>query len=533
MTSMKFFHLMPLVAPYRSVLAVPLSYTTTVTTKTYVPLLVVSMSLFFLVVVVVVKLVYMKHRRIGTIHAPSGNLSSSTSCFGFRDKRGGRHRGLLVGCLGSPAWETNLTSKLGAAGRRSSFAYQLHMRSTTLRSSRTASARSRSKNSSSGSRLTKSTIFTGYSGDADPLVMPLSSGSSRIPPSRGGSSFITSTDCRPRYGDFGEFNGVRSPRGGVPKVARRASPSSIRLVDGPSHSNQVDYAFLSALPPNAIVASPLMGARDSFQLSRCSLKCNRTPVPPMPSLPSFLPFYLPKPETLESHVVQAREYLPPLHFSPLASVAKVFHSQHQVVERKAPNSRAADLDESRNVAPSLESASSSKTHHASNAIPLATLGIPTLHTIQKAKLTHKRSQSSKDLAIGGSSQRTTLVADEVKCSEIGSMQSGVLRTHSGSSRDGSVISQKPLKSCLRQNSVVPLPLVCSSDSTLTPSMSEASTQTFARSLGDQASFRTPISDVDIGILGLDRYRWNDEIKELKVRSCHTKKDSVALVPVWE
>jgi len=461
------------------VLAVPLSYTPTRTTTatTYVPLLVVSTSLFFLVVVfLAVKLAYMKHRRIGTIHAPPG-LSSSTSSVGFRDIRGDRHRGLWVGCLGSPTWETTLTSTLGGVtGRRSSFAYQLH-----TRSSRSASARSKSKNSSSGSRLTKSTVFAGYASDADRLVMPLS-GSSRIPPPHAGNSLIHLTDCRPRYGDFGEFHGMRSPRGGV---ARCASPSSIRLVDGPSHSNQVEYTFLSALPPDAVVASPLTGTRDSFQLSRCSLKCGRNPVPPMPSLPLFLPFYLSKgPEMME---LQAREYLPPLRFSPLASVAKVFHS-HQVVER-VPSGRAADLDESRNVCPYLESA---KIHHASSVSHLAT-----------------------PETIGGSSQRTTLVADEVTVT-------GVLRSPSGSSRDGSVISQKPLKSCLRQKSVVPMPLVCR---TFTPSMSEVSDQTFV-GLSDHASLRTLIPDVDIGILGLDRFRWNNDIK---VQSCHTKKDSVALV----
>lgn len=539
--SMRFFQLFFLVAPYRSAFAVPLSYTSTVTARTYNPLIVVFISLFFLLLVFfAIKLAYMKHRRIGTIHAPPGvdsNLSSSISSFGFRDKQGNsnRHRGLLVGCLGSPTWETHLTSKLGgAAGRRSSFAYQLRTtRSTTrtLRSSRSASARSKSKNSSSGSRLTRS---TGYSSDADQLVPPPSSGS-RIPlPCGGGSSKApcsvqrhNSTSCHPRYGDFGEFHG-RSPGGGI-QIARRASPCSIRLVDGPSHSNQVDYAFLSALPPNAVVASPLMGARDSFQLSRCSLKCDRRPVPPMPSLPLFLPFCLPKPETLEAHGLQAREYLPPLRFSPLASVAKVFYSQHQVVEKRAPSSRVVDPDESSGVVPS---APASKIHHASHAraptSPLATLEIPTLHAIQKTNTmsNHERSQSYKGLGIGGSSQRTTLVTDEVtvlpRCSEIGS---GVLRAPSGSSRDGSVISQKPLKSCLRQDSVVPMPLLCSSDAT--SSISETSTlnQTFGTRL---ASLRTPISEVDIGILGLDRFHWNDEIK---VRSSHTKKDSIALVPV--
>ncbi|KAH0833264.1 hypothetical protein J3R83DRAFT_12326 [Lanmaoa asiatica] len=244
--------ILPLVVPCR-VLAFPLSYTSTVTGRTYIPLIVISISLFFLVVVfLAIKLVYMKYRRIGTIHASptDSNLSSSSvSGFGLRDKQGTRHRGLLVGCLGSPTWETNLTSKLHGATwrreqrRRSSFVSrsQLHTSSTI---------RSNSKNLSSSSRLTKSTALTSCSGDVDQPVLLSSSGLSRIPAPHGGSSSKalcsvqrhTSTDYHPCYGDFGESHGARLPGGGAPKVARRASPSSIRLVDGPSHSNQVEYS---------------------------------------------------------------------------------------------------------------------------------------------------------------------------------------------------------------------------------------------------------------------------------------------------
>ncbi|KAG8213062.1 hypothetical protein J3R82DRAFT_11454 [Butyriboletus roseoflavus] len=439
------------------VLAFPLAHTSTVAVKTYIPLIVISISLFFLVgVFLAIKLVYMKHRRIGTIHAPPNRNSS----LGFRDKKGARHRGLLVGCLGSPVWETNLTSKLDGAtwGRERRRGYHLHAGSTT-RSTHAASVRLKS---SASSRLTKST----WSSGADQLVLPLSSGPSRIPTSRGGSSLkalcsvqqISSTDFHVRYGDFGESH----PGGGVPDVARRASPSSIRLVGGPSHSNQVEYSFLSSLPPNAIVVSPLMGTRDSFQLS---LKCNRKPVPPMPPLPLFLPFYLPKsPETVESQPLQASGSLPLLRFSPLASVAKVFHSQQQVVEKKVD-----------------------------------TGSHPTRET------NHKESQSCKGLAIGGLSPRTT--TDE---------GAAALPPEDNESCDGSVSSKKVLKSCLRQK---PTRLVCSPD--FTPLMSESSAQTYT---GD--SVQTPISEVDIGILGLDRFCWN---KEPKMRSCHAKKDSVAVV----
>jgi hypothetical protein len=518
---MRFFWLFALAATYRSVVAFPLSYTQSTVGAT-LPLIVISISLFFLVALfVAVKLVYMKHRRIGTIHAPP----TVRSIPGFRDKQRNRHRGLLVGCLGSPTWETTLRSKLDGAPwrrgqrQRSSFAYQLQTRST-----HTPSTRSKSKNSSSGSRFTKSTAFTSYSSHADGSSHHGGSCASRhcsVHRTTPGSS-----NNHPRYGDFGEFHGARSPGGGVHQVARRASPSSIRLVDGPSHSSHVDFAFLSALPPNAIVASPLMGARDSFQLSRCSMRCDRRPgpVPPMPSLPLFLPFYL-----SSGHEAQAREneYLPPLRFSPLASVARVFYSQQQALEIQTPSSRVCNPDERSNVA--------SWRHAAS---PDVTQEIQPRHPETNTQSNHKRSHSCKGLAIGGPlpDEVVALPLDDKRCSEVESMQTDVQRTLSGSY---SVTSRKPLKSCLRQPSVASMPLGSSRDSTLTPSMSETSTQTCGTSLGtkrstcDQVSLRMPISDDDIGMLGLDRFHWNDEIKELKVRSFHMKKDSVALVPVWE
>ena len=540
--------LFPLVVPCR-VLAFPLSYKSTVAAKTrpYIPLIVIFISLFLFLVAI--KLVYMKHRRIGTIHAPptvcsiptTSNLSSSMSSFELRDKERNRYRGFLVGCLGSPSWETNLTSRLDRAtwGReqRSSIVH-----CSTIRSTRSASARTKSKNSSSSSRFTRSTALTNCSVDVDQFILPLSSGHSRIPTVHSGRSSRspgsvqrnTSTHCHPGHcNDFGESHGAG---GSVPKSTRRASPSSIRLVDGPSDSDQVLYSFLSGLPPDAIVVSPLMGTRDSFQLStgKCSLKCNRKAVPPLPPLPSFLPFHVPKDsEALELYSPKGSGYLPPLRFSPLVSVAKVFHSQQQALER---SSQTPDSDD--NVACAGSRLTSSKAQHANNMGSLTSSSdTPPLHLIRKTN--HKKSQSYKGLVIEGSSPRTTLDTDEVaalpleygRCGAKESMQRGVLCTPSGTSRHGSVGSRKPLKSCLRQHT----PLVCSPESTLTPSISENSTQTWAlatgRSMtGDHASLLTPISDVDIGILGLDRFHWNDDIKELKVQSCHLKKDSIALVP---
>lgn len=402
------------------VFAFPLaSNQSTVTAKTYIPLVVISISLFFLLVAI--KLVYMKHR-IGTIHAPprvhsvpGGDLSSSSS--GLQNKQVYRHRGFLVGCLGSPTWETDLTSRLDVATwrreqrPRSPFVYQRY----TMRSARSTSARIKSKNASSSSCPTNSTVLTSYSTDADLFVPPLLSGHSRIPTGHSGRSLgsvqRTMTRSHYGYGDFGESRYVRPAGGSAPRATRRASPSSIRLVDG--HS-QVEYSFLSGLPPDAIVVSPLNSTRDSFQLSRCSLKYNRRAVPPLPPLPSFLSFCLPKDfEALESFSPEDGEYLPALQFSPLVSVAKVFQYQQQAVERKAPSCQTLDSDENRDVpdpncAASRLASSNDTGSFTSTCIVQDT---PSLCIIQKTD--HKRT----------SPQTTNIILED---------------------------SARPLKSCLRQ-----------------------------------------------------------------------------------
>jgi hypothetical protein len=73
--------------------------------------------------------------------------------------------------------------------------------------------------------------------------------------------------------------------------------------------------------------------------------------------------------------------------------------------------------------------------------------------------------------------------------------------------------------------------------------SAKSTKSLARSdiegsLSEVSSLQTPKSDrldeVDIGMLGLDRFRWSEESEEmLKSCSSHIKNDSVALISFWE
>lgn len=277
------------------VYAFPLSRTSTSKTY-YIPLVVLSVFLFFLLVAI--KLVYMKQRRIGTIHAPPVPFASSSTS--LRDKETNRHRGLVVGCLGSPAWETNLTA---TAWRRRSSRDTLSTCSTCA--------------------CTQSTVTT-----LDGNQFVLSSGHLRVASSRGRNRF--------RCGDFGEPRGLGFPGNSVVQGARRASPSSIRLVDGPGHSGQVEYAFLTGLPPTALLASPLTSTRDSFQLSRCSLKCDRKPVPPLPPLPSYLVLHPPKDEEVQS---PGDGYLPGLLFSPFVSVTGTLE---QALERRMPSNRSDD-----------------------------------------------------------------------------------------------------------------------------------------------------------------------------------------------
>lgn len=101
-------------------------------TSPLIVLLSISVALF---VCFTVKVMYMKYRRIKTIHGhPWADRDSESLSPASPSRRSARerdpHPGLIIGCFGSPSWETRIHSRVDnqACARLSTFSYQ--MRST-------------------------------------------------------------------------------------------------------------------------------------------------------------------------------------------------------------------------------------------------------------------------------------------------------------------------------------------------------------------------------------------------------------------
>ncbi|KIJ66649.1 hypothetical protein HYDPIDRAFT_108552 [Hydnomerulius pinastri MD-312] len=186
-------------------------------------------------------------------------------------------------------------------------------------------------------------------------------------------------------------------------------------------------------------------------------------------------------------------------------------------------------------------------------------GPPLVYAVQKMsrKPKHKRSRSrNSPVVVGASPLRTTVIpdnasdlvpplpADIANGKENGQPHATfILRPPPDMSHHISPASKKPFRSSSRQNSITSSYSVCSREGalaappTITPPMSDTSTPSFfqnlEKSLDDQISIRTPASEVDIGMLGLDRFYWSDNNEESKVQPSHIKKDSLALISLWD
>ncbi|KAF9223462.1 hypothetical protein BS17DRAFT_781900 [Gyrodon lividus] len=498
------------------------------------------------------------------------------------------YRGLLVGCFGSPSWETRLKSKLDKEARqqqqRSSFMYRLHMDSRRRHPTRPAYANSKPKKPSSSPPLTRSTSFFSFSSEASIDDGPASAMSFlplRLPTFPGDSSRRPVQQKRSSWHNFyvgglGEI--ARAPK--LPeaydlRIRKRTSQSSVRLVDGHG-SNHVNYPFLSGLPPQPTLRSPLMGTRDSLQLSRHPSRLNRKPVPPLPPLPSYQPLVSKRPCRPAFGTLPTSEYLPPLQFSPPTNITNVFHFHQQILDEKVSNTRAFGTNRVQEVVspnvpcrqrildfpPSDASQTRGITTMEPPASPFVVQGVPLIYAVQKMnrKPNHKRSRSRNGAAPGASPLRFKLALIPDNTADVMSPLPGdstsdkensqsrattVLRTPSASSHSNSTTLKQPLKSSLWQDSIVSTHSICSPDSvlgarfTVAPPISGTRTRTFSQNMekqkltDDQASLRTPVSEVDIGMLGLDRFHWNDESEELKERPSHMKQDSLALISFWQ
>ncbi|KAG1734163.1 hypothetical protein EDB19DRAFT_1911269 [Suillus lakei] len=579
-------------------------------------------SFLVLLALLAVKLIYMKHRRLSTIrsrnlqstspHDVSLNSRSSllslkaTQLKAFRSKCTPSFA-ILVGFLGSPAWETDIESDFDANSTRqrrtASFTYQLH-RQSKQRSSKSYSAAHRSSKSSTSQaplsqvQLTRSTSFFSFSSEHSTEDTTKKLRSHPLPNNRvltyptKARSRKTVTIAPQRYSLF--LNGSISGQLGdfcekcdASRTSLQARnlhyPSdrttsgvdlgpSLRLV-GTSDVAAVPYSFLSAFPPSSYVLSPLTGTRDSLQLSRRhSTKSTRKPVPPLPPLPSYslfsqrpscistaeLPALLPPPATIPL-------FLPLLEFSPPASMGSF-----AVVTDQAPAHLTNKLPLSPSNSSMLET---SLLISPSAADSVATVKLlphvlhpadPLVFAVQKMKrkTKHKRSSTirSRSALIPTASplRIMALPEDMTDRKPVEDTPTGVKKNHatgipaSKAIDDGRLhrlmteashglsLILDPTASPVAQLELYPLnqpPERASS------ARSVKSTRSLARSdnegsLSEVSSLQTPKSDrldeVDIGMLGLDRFHWSEESEEmLKSCSSHIKNDSVALISFWE
>ncbi|KAG1781524.1 hypothetical protein EV702DRAFT_590739 [Suillus placidus] len=583
------------------------SYDIKSSTSTPEPLITACLvSFIVLLVLLAVKLIYMKHRRLSAIrsrilqstspHDVSLNSRSSllslkvTQLKAFRSK-GTPSFAILVGCLGSPAWETDIESDFNAnltkQRRTASFMYQLH-RQSKQRSSKSYSAAHRSSKGSTSqapppqAQLSRSMSFFSFSSEHSTedvtkklrshllhntrvLAYPTEARSAIVASQR--CSLLIDSSMSGQLGDF--YEKCDASRGSL--RARNLYPSgrttsgvdlgpSLRLV-GASDVTAVPYSFLSAFPPSSRVLSPLTGTRDSLQLSRRhSTKSTRKPVPPLPPLPSYslfsqrpscispteLPASLPPPASIP-------RFLPPIEFSPPASMGNFTAITDQApahLSNKTPLSpnNSSKLKTSRLVSPSTsDSVATVKSlpHVLHPADPL-------VFAVQKMKrkTKHKRSstiRSRSGITPSASPLRIMALPQDMSDRKpVGDTPNSDKENHATAISASKTTDDDRIHCLMTDAWLSPiLDPTSSPDAQLEPcylsqSLDRASSarSDVEGSLSEVSSLQTPKSDrldeVDIGMLGLDRFHWSEESEEmLKSCSSHVKNDSMALISFWE
>ncbi|KAG2147678.1 hypothetical protein DEU56DRAFT_909643 [Suillus clintonianus] len=514
---------------------------------------------------------------------------------------------IFVGCLGSPAWETDIEPDIDMNSTRQRrtalFMYQLH-RQSKQRSSKSYSAAHRSSKSSTSQAppsqaqltRTRSTSFFSFSSEHSTenttkklrshplpnirvLTYPTkvrSRKTATIAPQR--YSLFVDSSISGQLVDFCEKcdtsrSSLRARNFCHPSDRTTSGVDigpSLRLV-GTSDVTAVPYSFLSAFPPSSFVLSPLTGTRDSLQLPRRHSKSTRKPIPPLPPLPSYslfsqrpscispaeLPASLP-PSASVSHL------LPLLEFSPPASMYSF-----SAVTEQAPAYLSKDIP--------LSPYNSSKFETCSLISPNAPDSVATVKLLphvlhpedplvfavqkMKRKTKHRRSsaiRSRSGIVAGASPLRIMALPEDITDRKpvgdtpTSDKENRVTATSASKAiNDGQLYSMTdasnrlfpflgPPSSPDAQLELLPLnrPIDRASSARSVKSTKSLARSDIEGSLSDLSSLQTPKSDrldeVDIGMLGLDRFHWSEESEEL-LKSCssHIKNDSVALISFWE
>lgn len=537
------------------VVAVPVSPRHAQGNGTYTPLVLVLICVFLIFFAfLAAKLVYMKHRRIATIHfSPTADSPSELSTMlshrltsGYRLKKNRAHvcQGLLVGIFGSPRWETRIKVKVDKetwVHRHSSLAYRFN----------TGSEPSRPVHlhfggvASSNSRATGSTSYFSLRSVSrnKPLTnRTMTSGPSRMltyPGQRSRKSVGLLPRCRSfparchMHDDVLNVGHVNN--NSQPPLESYLSPST-RLAD-PSDRNSL-FTFLSEIPQETTLSSPLMGTRDSLLLSKSQVRPDRRPIPALPPLPPCQPATLsderhPCPNQSST---KCGDYLPPFQFSPPTSTHSLIASPEG-----GPQGHAT-------VTVKFISKSDSSREHCLSVddISLPVLPDALVHVTKGAKRELRSGKSRfRSHRISSPPLRSPLIPEDA---ELTSPMSEEITRNKEIERlastwpavyGGGIAFHHPLQHYRTKNSGCYPDNFVGLGVRVTPFMSNESTPILATNAGnsptDQVSVRTPLSellgDIDVGIFGLERFYWDDSQEEGKLHCAHAKNDSMALVPL--
>ncbi|KAI6039792.1 hypothetical protein EDC04DRAFT_2681483, partial [Pisolithus marmoratus] len=325
--------------------------------QSYAPPLIVLLSISIaLFSCFTVKIMYMKYRRVKTIHEHpsfdrgSGSLSSTSSSRRSareRDpnaRRPSDHSGLIIGCLGSPTWETRIHSRVD-----NQVCPQLSMLSRHTHLNRKIGTRWSPETRSGLATMTNSSPrvveSTSHLGSIRGLENTLALSSIMRPPQTftfdsegmrktvhlvprvlsgsGDGHPTTDSNCSNKNIDGIESAGPGSPR------------SSIRLINRPPED--LPHACLYG-PLGISRLSPLLGAADSVSLPKTAFEYDCKPFASSPSLPENSVSDMLTSEQLR-HPASASAHLPNSRFLSPPTLVRSVTKKREDAAYEAPNEK--------------------------------------------------------------------------------------------------------------------------------------------------------------------------------------------------
>lgn len=519
-------------------------------------------SFLILFALLAVKLFYMKHRRLTAIRSQclqiayphNVSLNSSNSFLPHVKATHSAFLALLVGYFGSPACETGMKSILDTSSlnlpRTASLMYRLRRQSkqrfskshsAVCNSSKSVISQAHRSSSFSCKNCTEDAInfWPDPSANHNIFTHPTevrSRPAATVASLQRCSLFVDrseqlATSCDERSDASSNSFRACTPGDRVTTVVDHG-PTSLRLV-GVTDATAVPYSFLSAFPPSSYVLSPLTGTRDSLQLSRLHSKLNRKPVSPLPPLPSYSLSQGPS-CTPFSGVPPSRH--PPANMGSVSAVAD------QVPTYMSDNNSLARNSATVVVTPFV-SPSHADTYTPGELLPRASdpADLPLVSAIQimTRKMKHTRSSAVGSRNGIASPLRTVVFPEDMTDCRL------MWDTPCDTENSAPCVTQtidvgKFFQSTTNtQYRLYPNILDPASYADIEFGSRRSFTHSaFESSLGDLSTLQTPkfdhLDEVDIGMLGLDRFHWPEEnVGLIQSHSSHIKSDSVALTSFWE